>query len=124
MDSQKNTLLLLEEKLKQAMIKSDVDTLDELLADDLLFTTYFGKTMTKEDDLKSHREKIFEIHSIEVLSQDFRFLPEVMIAVVLVNIQGSFQGQPSNGKFRFTRVWGQTEKGWQVVVGHSTLLSQ
>jgi len=33
------------------MLKSDVNTLDELLSSDLVFTNHLGHLMTKQDDL-------------------------------------------------------------------------
>ena len=39
------------------------------------------------------------------------------------NISGNYNGQPSEGKFRFTRAWSNNTDGWQVVAGHSFIIA-
>lgn len=60
-DSNRMQIETCEERLRQAMLHSDVSTLDELLADDLLFTNHLGQLMTKQDDLKAHRTGMVKI---------------------------------------------------------------
>jgi ketosteroid isomerase-like protein len=48
----------LEEKLRQAMLASDIEALDELIADDLIFTMHTGLVINKQDDLEAHRTGI------------------------------------------------------------------
>lgn len=45
----------LEERLRQAMLNSDVLTLDELIAEDLLFTMHTGLLINKQADLEAYR---------------------------------------------------------------------
>ena len=40
-----------EERLRQAMLTSDVSVLDELLAPDIIITNHLGQLLTKNDDL-------------------------------------------------------------------------
>jgi len=45
------TIENLEEKLRHAMLTSDVSALDELIADDLVFTMHTGQVVNKQFDL-------------------------------------------------------------------------
>jgi hypothetical protein len=45
----------LEGQLQKAMLASDVDVLDVLLADDLTFVDATGKVRSQADDLNAHR---------------------------------------------------------------------
>ena len=49
-----NVVVELEERLERAMRTSDVLVLDELLADDLLFTNHQGLVVSKQEDLEVH----------------------------------------------------------------------
>ena len=112
----------MEERLKIAMLDSDVSALDELLADDLIFTSHLGQIMTKQDDLDAHRSGFVKIESIEQTEQQIKLRDQMAIASVLSHIKGEFGGEPSEVPLRFTRIWHQTEIGkWQVIAAHSSV---
>ena len=54
----------LEGRLREAMLASDVDVLDTLLADDLTFVDATGKVWSKADDLNAHRYGIQRIERL------------------------------------------------------------
>lgn len=107
-----------EERLKQAMLQSDVTALDSLLATDLIFTNHLGQLMSKQDDLDAHRSGMLKIQSITLAEQRIKAFD----AVAVVSVQAhSFADEVSESDFRFTRVWRKsTKEAWQVVVGHSS----
>lgn len=53
-----------EERLKQAMLASDVSVLDKLLAPEIIITNHFGQLMSKEDDLGAHKSGLIKIHEL------------------------------------------------------------
>lgn len=109
-----------EEKLRQAMLNSDVNSLDELLSSDLVFTNHLDQIMTKEDDISAHKSGDLNIKKIELFEQKIKALGELGIVTVLARIQGSFKGESSEGAFRFTRVWSRgPNNSWKLIVGHS-----
>jgi len=112
------------ERLKWAMLHSDINVLDELLAPDLVFTTHFGKLITKQDDLEAYKSGILKIKNITYSDQNIKIIEGVAVVTVLTRILGSIAGDESDSDFRFTRVWKQnTNKAWQVVVGHACLVT-
>jgi hypothetical protein len=44
-----------EDRLRTAMLNSDLAVLDELLAPELIFTNHLGHLLGKEDDLAAYR---------------------------------------------------------------------
>jgi Domain of unknown function (DUF4440) len=44
-----------EDRLRTAMLSSDVAALNELLAPDLIFTNHLGQLLGKDDDLAAYR---------------------------------------------------------------------
>ncbi len=114
-----------EEALKKAMLSSQVEELDQLLADELLFTNHLGIVLTKADDLQAHREGWVKIEQLELSETQVILRSSTAVVSVKTHIVGSFMGQPSDALLRFTRVWELREEGGlQVVVGHSCLVSE
>jgi len=113
-----------EKKLRLAMLHSDVTTLNELLAPDLIFTNHLGQLITKQDDLDAHQSGMLKIKKITTSEQQIQLIENVAIVSVRVNIIGSFAGTTSKSDFRFTRVWAKNVNGaWNVVAAHSSLVS-
>ena len=54
-------LIEAEEQLRMAMLNADVNILDKLLADDLVFTNHLGQVLGKQDDLAAHQSGKFKI---------------------------------------------------------------
>ncbi|NJR32903.1 MAG: nuclear transport factor 2 family protein, partial [Chamaesiphon sp. CSU_1_12] len=54
----------IEERLRQAMLTSDMAELDALIAPELIFTSYLGQLVSKEQDLDMHRSGSIKIESI------------------------------------------------------------
>lgn len=113
-------IAMMEERLREAMLTSDVDTLDELIADDLVFVAFTGEIATKEDDLEMHRSGSLSINSLELRDCNLQDLGDSVVVVAEVGIDGTFQSQPASGDFRFVRVWNQRAEGWQIVAGSCT----
>ncbi len=63
------TIERLEEKLRQAMLDSDVPILDELIADDLIFTMHTGLVVDKQYDLDAHRSGMHKFTKVEIDDQ-------------------------------------------------------
>ena len=111
-----------EQRLKQAMLQSDVTALDELLAPELSFTNHLGQLMTKQNDFEAHRSGILEIHRIELTDQRITVYDTVAIVTVIAFIAGEFAGETSENHFRFTRVWSKSSNDrWRVIAGHSSI---
>jgi ketosteroid isomerase-like protein len=110
-----------EERLRQAMLNSDVNTLDELIAPELLFTSHLGKLWTKEQDLSAHRSGMIKIEKITPSERHIQVVGDIAIVSVRIYISGTYEGHRSEGDLRFTRVWAMSTSGkWQVVAGHAS----
>ncbi len=114
----------LESRLQNAMLNSNVDELNELLADDLIFTNHVGHLMTKWDDLNMHKFGILKIKKIELANLNIKLLNGVALVNTEARISGIFNNQTSENKFRFSRIWSKNPNDmWQVIMAHSTLIT-
>lgn len=112
-----------EERLRQAQLKGDVATLDQLLDAALLFTALDGSVIGKGDDLALHRSGRLRIARME--PKDFRVLHLDKVAVVSVEMDAEavFDGAHSSGRLRYTRVWVQRPEGWRIIAGHMSAVA-
>jgi ketosteroid isomerase-like protein len=116
-----NSIIVIEDQLKTAMINSDVLVLDQLLSDDLIFTSHLGQIMSKQDDLEAHRSGFVKINSIDQAEQRIQLHDDMAIVSVLSRIQGEFGGEQSETDLRFTRIWKKSKNdSWQVIAAHSS----
>lgn len=114
----------LERRIRAAMLASDVEELEALLADELVFTDHLGGLWRKRDDLDAHRAGRLHVESLEASDERILLLDGAAVVSVQLRIAGTFAGEPASGTFRFTRVWAPTAPGrWQVVAAHSTMVA-
>ena len=114
-----------EERLRLAMLQSDVNALDELLAPELIFTNHLGQRLTKKDDLAAHQSGTLEIEVLEPSEQHIQMIGDDVAAVsARVHLSGSYAGARSKADFRFTRIWALSSAGaWRVVAAHSSIVT-
>lgn len=112
-----------EERLKEAMLHSNISELNELLAADLLFTNHLGHIVTKQDDIDAHQSQRLKINEITLTDQKIKIINTIAIVTVKAHIKGSFNGVTSENDFRFTRVWSKKSNGtWEITSGHSSII--
>ncbi len=108
-----------EERLRQAMLHSDVAALDDLIAPELLFTTHLGQMATKADDLAAHRARLLRLETAEPSQRQIQLHADYAIVSVLMHLVGTYEGIPIDQQMRYTRVWAITSSGsLQIIAGH------
>jgi len=108
-----------EERLRQAMLASDVSVLNELIAPDVIITSHLGELLGKQDDLAAHESGLFKINELQPSDRHIQIHGEVAIVSVKMQVSGSYNGSPTNGDFRYTRVWAISPSGnWHIVAAH------
>jgi ketosteroid isomerase-like protein len=112
------TIENLEEKLRQAMLTSDVAVLDELIADDLVWTMHTGKVVNKQFDLEMHSSGMFKFTSLNISDRQIHLYGDCVVVTLKVDTAGIYNSQAFSETYRFTRVWVQRQKRWQIVAGH------
>jgi len=118
-------IVQIEDRLRTAMLRSDVAALDELLAPDLIFTNHLGQLLGKDDDLAAYRSGVLKVVSLESSEQLVRALGDVAVVSVRMRLIGTYGGAPANGDFRFTRVWARSQREtWHIVAAHAGLIAQ
>lgn len=108
-----------EETLRTAMLTGDVESLDRLLDDDLLFVAPNGELARKSDDLDNYRSGHQSIH--RHVPRDLVIAlhgEDVAVSSVVVELAGELRGEAFAGTVRYTRTWRRASSGaWRIIGG-------
>ena len=113
-------IVALEAQMRKAQLAGDVEALEKLISDDLLFAGPDGQLATKEQDLEAHASGIvrFREHEPEEL-RIRRVGTDVAIVSLRANLSVEVGGRLSSGVYRYTRIWArESGSDWRVVGGH------
>ena len=114
----------LEERLRQAMLKSDVAELDVLIAPELLFTSHLGQLVSKEQDLAIHHSGTLKLTELTPSAQRIQLNEGFSVVSVQMHLLGSYAGMAIDEHIRYTRVWSLSSAGsLQIVAGHASVVS-
>ena len=115
-------ILVYEAALRQAQLGGDVEALDRLLDDSLVFTTLEGTVVGKADDLSIHRSGRLKISRMDPSDRHIVRLGSTVVVSVRMEAEASFDGVPARNALRYTRVWHDLPDGWRVVAGHMSVV--
>jgi ketosteroid isomerase-like protein len=118
-----STIRAVEERLWKAQLSADVDALDDLIADDLLFTGLTGSLETKAADLQQHRSGALKITKLDPLEFHVRAIPGGAITSVKMDAAAVIAGKLTTATLRYTRVWISTNGRWQIAGGHMSAVA-
>jgi hypothetical protein len=112
------TLRAAERRLQAAQLAADVDALDGLLDDRLVFTGPGGRLYSKADDLTLQRSGAQRL--TEVAEEELSVLVEGATGVTffLGTLAGVFEGQEFTARVRYTRTWVWGVEGWRLLAAH------
>jgi ketosteroid isomerase-like protein len=96
----------LETQWKKAALGNDIDAMDHLLSDDYLGITANGQVVTKPQQLDRMRTRNFAISSLDVSDVKIKLISQhAAIVTSLAHVEGTNDGSPLHGSFRYTRVY-------------------
>jgi hypothetical protein len=124
--SDQETILLiadLEEKLLDGFKRRDLNILDLLFADGMLFHDQYGNVLDKEMDLDVYRNGMTKITKINVSKREIRVFESIVIVSASLFIKGSYSNILLNGKYQWLRVWGKVREDWKVISASCTSIS-
>jgi len=96
----------LETQWKKSVLANDIDAMDHLLSDDYLGITANGQVVTKPQQLDRMRTRNFAINSLDVSDVKIKLISQhAAIVTSLAQVEGTNDGHPLHGSFRYTRVY-------------------
>lgn len=118
----RNLIIDLEQELLEAMKNCDIQKLDELIHEELLFNIPDGQTITKAMDLDNYRSGNMKIDNISSSEQTINLLDDNAIVSVVIDMKGKFLNHSLDGNYRVLRVWKKIDSSWNIIAGSSLRL--
>lgn len=115
--TQDKQILDCETKLLEAMKTGNIQVLDELIHDDLVFNIPTGQTITKEMDIENYKSGILKISDLTVIDQMIKSTDDISIVTVIIHLKGKYGEQIIDGKFRYLRIWKLFDNSWKIIAG-------
>jgi len=111
-----------ENKLYKAIKESDVNVLDELLHNDLLFIIPSGEVITKEIDLKNYRDGNLKIDELFPNIENLNIIDDIAVITLTIKLKGSYNSVFFESKYRYIRFWKKFTDGIKVIGGSGTAI--
>lgn len=109
-----------EEKFLQALRALDINTIEGLIHDDLIYNAASGVVMTKQMDVDDFKSANPEIETLECVERKIQTFDDVAIVSVLLYMKATFMGTHKvDGKSRFLRTWKKINGEWKVIAAAS-----
>jgi ketosteroid isomerase-like protein len=112
----------LETQWKKAALANDIDAMDHLLSDDYLGITANGQVVTKPQWLDRMRTHNFSVNTLEISDVKIKLISQhAAIVTSLAQVDGTNDGRPLHGSFRYTRVYQRIPNdGWKITSFEAT----
>lgn len=112
----------LEDEWRQAVLSDDIDKMDRLLAEDFLGITGSGQVVTKLQQIDRMRSHQFVISRLDVSDMKVKLIGQrAAIVTSLAQVEGSSDGRPVHGSYRYTRVYRRLPNGnWKITSFEAT----
>ena len=118
------TVIDLDRKRMQAMCAKDIATLEQIIADDLVYTHSSARLDTKKSligNMESGGTVYTSVEPSDVKAQD---LGDVVVLTGSCRISVMSNGRPNSFGVRFTDVYANKGGQWQMVTWQSTRLPE
>lgn len=106
-----------EKRLLAAFKNNDIEVVEELLHDNLLFNIPNGQTITKEMDIANLRSGVMEIIEISISEQQICVTDDIATVAVTMYVRANLSNNLIESKFRYLRVWKFANNSWKVIAG-------
>ncbi|QJW89561.1 nuclear transport factor 2 family protein [Spirosoma taeanense] len=107
-----------------AQVNKDYAVLNQLLADDLVYTHSHGGTDTKQSYIQSIRDGKSQYDAIDILEQKIRVYGNTAVVNGICMIKATNNGESINTRLRYTDVYVRNGSQWQMVTWQSLRLAQ
>ena len=114
-DEYKHQVEQLEEVWRTAELGDDVDAMDKLLSDDYVGITMTGQLVTKTQQLDRMRNRTTVLSKILLDDVKVKLIGSTAIVTSLAEVDGTNEGTPMHGTYRYTRVYSRLPSGtWKI----------
>ncbi|HEY7580185.1 MAG TPA: nuclear transport factor 2 family protein [Acetobacteraceae bacterium] len=117
-------IIELDRKRMQAMAQKDVATLNDLLADDLIYTHSSARLDTKQSLIGAMESGATVYNAVDPSDIKAQDLGSAVVLTGIARIRVTSGGKPNAFAVRFTDVYADRGGKWQMVAWQSTRLAE
>ena len=114
-DQYKHQVEQLEQAWRTAELKGDVDAMRKLLSEDFVGISMTGQVTTKVQQLERMRSGRLSLTKLALQDVNVKLIGTTAIVTSLAEVEGSHDGVPIHGTFRYTRVYSRLASGSWVI---------
>ena len=111
----------LEDEWRAAQLAGDTVVMDKLLSDDYIGISMTGQVNTKAQQLDRARNHKLVLTRLDLGEMQVKLVGAIAIVTSLADVEGTNDGQPVKGTFRYTRVYQRLPTGeWKITSFEAT----
>jgi ketosteroid isomerase-like protein len=111
----------LEEQWRVAQLAGDTATMDKMLSDDYIGISMTGEVDTKMQQLRRMIDRRLVLTKLELSDMKVKLVGAVAIVTSRAQVEGSIDGKPMRGMFRYTRIYQHLPSGaWKITSFEAT----
>ena len=124
-DVDEQTVATFDTVYQKAIAANDAAIMDQILADDFVFVTDRGVSLTKADLLKEARDQrtIYETQEEEEGTQKVRIWRDTAVVTALLRVKGRRDENPFDYEVWVNEIYVRTPTGWRYVFGRAAIPS-
>jgi ketosteroid isomerase-like protein len=116
-------LIALENRFNEALVRGDLNTIDSIEAEDLVFTDAAGMVTSKADELQSLKLGDVKFESIKMDNTRVQDFGDFAVVTGRLVEKAQYKKSDISGTYRFTDVWAKRNGKWVHVAGQETLVT-
>ena len=106
----------LEQTWRDAVLHSNIQAMDTLLAEDYIAITANGTLQSKDETLANMKNGSLHLNALDFSDRKVRFYGQTALVTSRAEVTGSTGGGELQGSYRYTRVYVRDPKGaWKIV---------
>lgn len=113
-------LVQLESRFNDALVRADLKTIEEIEADDLIFTDAAGTVTSKADEMQSLKSGDIKFESIQMTGTRTQDFGDIAVVTGRLVEKARYKNADISGAYRFTDVWAKRKGKWEHVAGEET----
>ena len=113
-----SNILGLENKWNAAYQRGDITAMDSLLADDFIITVEDGTTFSKAGYIAHNGDSTVLVKKSEMSDLRVRMHGNTAVVTGAYHEKGTSKGKPYEYRDRFTDIWMNINRRWQVIASH------
>ena len=115
-------LIALENRFNEGLVRGDVAVIEELEANDLIFTDAAGVVTNKTEEIQSIKSGEVKFESIKMDNTQVQDFGNLAVVTGRLVEKAKYKNADISGTYRFTDVWAKRKGKWEHVAGQETLV--